>query len=293
MKQGPYSVKSIRDAFHEELKGLYDAEETNSILYILFEDFLGWPRTKLHTGPGTEIDADNTSRFASALERLSKGCPVQHITGKAYFNGLQLMVNPSVLIPRPETAELAMLIVKMMPPLRKNDFSAIDIGTGSGCLAIYIKKHLPGINMCGIDISNDALNVARSNAASCGTEIDFYLSDIMHACDAPANRKFNLIVSNPPYVTEKEKAAMRINVLDYEPNEALFVPDDDPLKYYRAVAYFAINSLEEEGMLWFEINEACGKELKELLSGSGFSDISLLQDIHGRDRFMKAGFRSR
>ena len=293
MKQGDHTVRSIRGAFQDELKGLYDVEEINSILYILFEDFRGWPRTKLHTEPGTLIGIEYSAKFMDALERLSNGCPVQYITGKTRFNEIQLIVNPSVLIPRPETAELAMLIVKKTVPLVKNGFSAIDIGTGSGCLAIYLRKHLPLDYMRGTDISEDALKVASSNAAACGLEIDFLRSDILLECDEPVNKKFNLVVSNPPYVTMKERAAMRSNVMDYEPHEALFVPDDAPLKYYKAVAAHAGNCLEEEGVLWFEINEAYGKELMEMLEASGFSDICLLHDFHGRDRFMKAVFRSR
>lgn len=293
MNQGDHNFRSIRAAFLDELKGLYDAEEINSILYILFEDIRGWPRTKLHTEPGTLLGSEYSVKFMDALERLSKGCPVQYITGKAWFNELQLMVNPSVLIPRPETAELAMLIVKTTAPLLKDGFSALDIGTGSGCLAIYLRKHLPLVYMRGTDILEDALEVSRSNASACGLEIDFLLSDILLECNAPVNKKFNLVVSNPPYVTLKEKSAMRSNVLDYEPHEALFVPDDDPMRFYRGIAAYAGNCLEEEGMLWLEINEAYGKELRKLLDASGFSDICLLQDFHGRDRFMKAVFRSR
>lgn len=293
MNQGEYSVRSIREAIRDGLKGLYDAEEADSIWYILSEDFLGWPRTKLHTEPGRLIDPDNSARFESALAELRKGTPVQYVTGKAFFNELQLAVNSSVLIPRPETAELAILIVKLTAPFITDGFSAIDIGTGSGCIAIYLGKHLPGISIYGTDISEDALKVARLNARECGAEIDFYHSDILLDHDTPLNRKFNLVVSNPPYVTLKEKSAMRSNVLDYEPHEALFVPDNDPLVYYRAVAGYAINRLKENGILWFEINEAYGKDLAELLEKSGFSDINLLQDFHGRDRFIKASFKSR
>ncbi len=293
MNQGTFSVRSIMDAFHEQMKCLYDAEETSSILCILFEDFLGWSRLKLHMDPSAEIGPENSARFMAALGRLSQGCPVQYITGKSDFNGLQLIVNPSVLIPRPETAELAMYIVRMTTPLAGNSFSALDIGTGSGCLAIYLKTHLPGILMSGTDISEDALALARSNASACGVGVDFYRSDILQAGDVPVKRKLNLVVSNPPYVTMKEKAAMRRNVMDYEPHVALFVPDDDPLKYYKAITEYSLRNLEEEGVLWFEINEAYGKELSELLDASGFSDVSLLQDFHGRDRFIKAGFRSR
>jgi len=293
MKQGDHTVRSIQAVFQDELKGLYDADEINSILYILFEGITGWPRTTLHTEPGTFVGIEYSEKFKDALERLSNGCPVQYITGKTWFNELRLMVNPSVLIPRPETAELATLIVKTTAPLVKDGFSSIDIGTGSGCLAIYLRKHLPLVYMRGTDISGDALDVARSNAVTCGLEIDFLRSDILLECNEPVDKKFSLVVSNPPYVTLKEKLAMRSNVLDYEPHEALFVPDDDPIRFYRAIATYAGSCLEEEGVLWFEINEAYGKELRKMLEASGFSNICLLQDFHGRDRFMKAVFRSR
>jgi len=292
MNQGKVTLRSIRNDFHEELENLYDAHEINSILYILFEDLLGWPRTKLHLEPGYMPDLNGVMMFRNALDRLKRGCPLQYITGKAFFNELQMKVNASVLIPRPETAEMVKLILQNQTIFENKGFTAIDIGTGSGCIAIYLKKHKPLISMHATDISEDALAVARSNAAAQETEIEFLRSDILSSGHAPACKKFDLIVSNPPYVTMKEMEMMKQNVKDYEPFTALFVPDSDPLKFYRAIAGFATRSLDKDGMLWIEINEAYGNELKELLAASGFSYILLLKDFRSRDRFIRAEFRN-
>lgn len=282
----------IRQSFLARLKGLYDKEEINSIAYILFEDFLGWPRTKLHLEAGAVIEPLKARMFSDALLRLADGCPVQYITGKADFNGLSISVNPSVLIPRQETAELAFLIALELKTLEMDDFSAIDVCTGSGCIAIYLKKQFPGISMHATDISEDALSTARANAADNGTNIDFYNTDILNTSGQPSNHRFNLVVSNPPYVTLREKEAMRINVKAYEPNTALFVPDEDPLIFYREISVYSKTRLAEGGLLYFEINEAFGNEIKELLISCGFSNVVVRKDFGGRDRFIRAELRS-
>lgn len=288
MNTGTFTVTDIRKTFLEGLKDMYDVEEINSIIYILFEDFLGWPRTKLHLEPLARLGFAESERFSAALVRLSQGCPVQYITGKADFNELQFEVNPSVLIPRPETAELAALIEQKLKTLDLNGFNAIDLGTGSGCIAIYLKKHFPAISMYGIDYSEDALSTARSNAGLHRTEAGFYLADILQITEPLASIKFNLVVSNPPYVCIKEKDAMMRNVTDYEPHSALFVADEDPLLYYRAIARFAQLCLAQKGLIYVEINEAFGREITEMFNFSGFSGVTLLKDFRGRDRFIRA-----
>jgi len=285
------TVSDIRRFFLTKLREQYDIEEINSIIYILFEEFLGWSRTKLHLEPEAGISIAESEQFLSALERLGDGCPVQYITGKAYFNELQIAVNQSVLIPRQETAELAMLILKKLKALDLQIFSAIDIGTGSGCIAIYLKKHFPAMIMYGTDISEDALNLARSNAILNGTEIEFLRSDILFTHNSPSGSGFNLIVSNPPYVRMKEKQEMKRNVKEYEPHAALFVPDEDPLLYYREICRYAKTNLAGGGMMFLEINEAFGMELKELLLSAGFSDVLVLKDFSNRDRFIQAEFK--
>ena len=293
MNTGNLTILDIRQSFFAGLKELYDTDEINGIIYILFEEFLGWPRTKLHLEPGAVITGAECERFSAALFRLANGCPVQYITGNARFNELQIIVNPSVLIPRPETAELAMLIEEKLKTIDLKGFSAIDIGTGSGCIAVYLKKHFPTISMYGTDVSEDALSMARYNAARFGTIIDFYLSDILLAHDSLTKFKFNLIVSNPPYVTIKEKQAMKRNVTEYEPQAALFVPDEDPLLYYREIARYAKTCLVSGGLIYLEINEAFGGELTRLLYSAGFSEVLVLKDFRGRDRFIRAEFRTR
>ncbi len=292
MKKPVHTISGIRTSYLSGLRDLYDADEINSILYILFEDFLGWPKTKLHLEPLTALAESDSHKFYNALSLLAQSCPVQYITGRTNFNGLTIMVNPSVLIPRPETAELAGILAKDLGTCDLKNFTAVDIGTGSGCLAIYIKKQLPAIGMHGTDISEEALLTARANASMNETEIDFFSSDILGTGEAMPGKAYSLIVSNPPYVTMSEKEAMRKNVKEYEPSTALFVPDQDPLLYYKAICRHAQNGLAPNGLLYLEINEAYGNELKQLLDSEGFGDIILLKDFRGRQRFIKAVFRN-
>lgn len=292
MIHGPSTVSALRRLFLENLRNLYEPGEINSIIYILFDEFLGWPRTRLHLEPDTIMEGKDAVRFYSALDTLAKGCPVQYVTGHAEFNELRFRVNPAVLIPRPETAELAALIVSEVRNNLKGPVSALDIGTGSGCIAVYLKKHLPHINMHAIDISLEAIATARSNAALNETEIEFSRADIMDIKLPKGFGSFGLIVSNPPYVTMKEKKLMHPNVRDYEPSAALFVPDSDPLLFYRAIVKFAALSLSSNGLLYLEINEAYGREIRQLLEGSGFNDVRLMADFRGRDRFAAARFRT-
>jgi len=288
MNQGDFTVQAIKRAFYLGLKEMYGQEEINSILYMLFEEFEGWTKTRLHLEPRAIVSAEGIKRFSEALSRLELGCPVQYIIGYAHFNELQIKVNPSVLIPRPETAGMAQLLVQKLGTLDLRDFSAMDMGTGSGCIAIYLKKHLPGISMYATDISESALATARSNAISQDTEVEFSMYDMLRDLRSATDRKFNLIVSNPPYVTIKEKQSMMRNVVDYEPHTALFVFDDDPLLYFRAITRYATSRLQGNGLIWLEINEAYGRDVSRLLSSAGFSDVELLQDFHGRDRFVSA-----
>ena len=275
------------------LRNIYDEGESRSIINILFKEFLGWSKTRVHLEGDSILATSDEERFMNALDRLVRGCPVQYITGQADFNGLSLTVDQSVLIPRPETAELAGIIEMDLKSFDLQGFSVLDIGTGSGCIPIYLKKRLPLAVINAVDISEEALAVARFNADLLDTEIRFIRADIFNPPESLMNSLFNLIVSNPPYVTLKEKQAMNRNVLEYEPHEALFVPDEDPLLFYRAIAEFAQFSLAQGGLLYLEINETFGPELTELLLDKGFYDPILRKDFRGRDRFIKAVFRSR
>jgi len=292
MIHGPSTVSALRRLFHEKLRYLYELPEINSIIYILFGEFLGWPRTRLHLEPDAVIEGKDAVKFYSALDKLAEGCPVQYVTGLAEFNEFRFRVNPGVLIPRPETAELAALIVSEVRNNKTGFVSALDIGTGSGCIAVYLKKHLPHIKMQAIDISPDALSTARFNASLNETEIEFSRADILDASLPKRFEGLGLIVSNPPYVTMKEKSLMKPNVKDYEPSIALFVPDSDPLLFYRAIVSFASVSLSSDGLLYLEINEAFGPEIRQLLEVSGFYDVRLMADFRGRDRFAAARLRT-
>ena len=292
MKMPVHTISSIRALYLSGLRDLYEADEINSILYILFEDFLGWPKTKLHLEPFAVVAEPDSDKFYNALSLLAQNCPVQYITGRTNFNGLTILVNPAVLIPRPETAELAEILVKDLGAYDLENFSAVDIGTGSGCLAIYIKKKLPVIGMHATDISAEALAAAKVNASMNETEIDFIISDVLNADEAMPGKGYNLIVSNPPYVTMSEKEAMMKNVKDYEPLMALFVPDENPLLYYKAICRNAQHVLAPNGLLYLEINEAYGNELEHLLYYEGFGDVTLWKDFRGRPRFIKAVFRN-
>ncbi|MCX6282596.1 MAG: peptide chain release factor N(5)-glutamine methyltransferase [Bacteroidetes bacterium] len=293
MKKAGPTVRDVRKSFQTGLRDLYSHDETDSIMYILFEDFLGWPKTKLHLDHSARLTESETAWFSNALSQLMESCPVQYVTGKAVFNELNFKVNPSVLIPRPETAELAEIIVRDLKTIDPHGFSALDVGTGSGCLAIYLKKHFPGITMHATDISEEALTVARNNAGLNEVEVSFHLSDILKDSKTLPDVVYNLVVSNPPYVTLKEKVAIRKNVKEYEPHSALFVPDADPLVFYKALMEFAQRGLSVNGLLYLEINESFGTELKEMLHSAGFSPAELLKDFRGKDRFFRAVFKTR
>jgi release factor glutamine methyltransferase len=223
-------------------------------------------------------------QLADAIKRLKENEPLQYILGEAEFCGLRLRVNPSVLIPRPETGEL----VRLIATENKNSHPRIlDIGTGSGCIAITLAKELPQSKVSAWDISEEALIVAKENSIICGTKIDLAQRDILTYAPAEAD-KFDIIVSNPPYIKEKEKSLMESNVLDWEPSLALFVPDDNPLLFYRTIAEKAKTMLTPGGQLYFEINREHGTDTCTMLTELGYTDIHLHKDFAGNDRMVSA-----
>lgn len=271
---------------------IYGDDEAGSIMNILFEELIGWPRYRIHTEADRELPEADVMRFESAITLLGTGCPLQYVTGNVDFNGIRLIVNPSVLIPRPETAELSMIIADHLKSLELSDFSLLDIGTGSGCIAIFLKIEFPGIRVCAFDVSEAALGVARENAIKHKADVKFFRANILTGWESGAGGSYNIIVSNPPYVTNSEKQSMMSNVRDFEPSSALFVPDEDPLLYYRAIAGFAKSRLSCDGRLYLEINEAFGNETCKLLEYTGFQEVDLLKDFRGRNRFIRALVRS-
>jgi release factor glutamine methyltransferase len=267
----------------KQLSGVYDADEAVSITNWVFEDIL---LVKSFQIPMLEKQLSFTEEndLNDILERLLLHEPLQYILGYAYFYELKCIVNKSVLIPRPETEELARLIVQREKV--NTSLTIIDIGTGSGCIAISLKHHMPQSKVWAMDISPEALAVSKQNASDNKVEIQFIQDDIRDSQFKFENQKFDIIVSNPPYIKEDEMAAMHNNVLNYEPSLALFVPNQNALLFYKAILAFAKGNLAENGRIYFEINEALGNEMKELCLSFGFQNVELQKDMQGKDRIL-------
>ena len=262
-----------------ELSSIYEMDELNSIFNLLSEDYLKIPRSKILLANEIDLDDSNQNLFLSALERLKTHKPIQYVLGKTTFMDLEFKVNSSVLIPRPETEELVRLILKE----NLEGKEILDIGTGSGCIAISLAKNLPNSKVSAIDISSDALEVAKENAKLNNVNIEFINADIF---EYQSEKKYDIIISNPPYILESEKPLMKKNVLDFEPKLALFVNDISPLKYYESVANFSSNNLNPFGQIFFEINENYKHELNKLAQNYEYNIIEFKLDIHNKTRFL-------
>jgi len=283
-------LKDLQQQFHSTLDTIYGKEEVSSFFSILTEFYLGLQRHHLILNPDEIISENDHLLFQNALEELKKERPVQYIIQSTEFLGLPLKVNENVLIPRPETEELVQWISKEIAQLPKQELHILDIGTGSGCIAIALKKKFPKTHVYGIDISGEALQLAKENAKLNQADISFAVADILVQNELPFNHdlKFDIIVSNPPYVREMEKEQMQSNVLGNEPSLALFVSDEDPLIFYQAIRNFAVNNLSENGLLFFEINEYLGNAMRTLLMNGIFKDIIIKKDVFEKDRMVKA-----
>jgi len=266
------------------LAGLYAESETEGLTRLILEAVCGWNFTTQQIKKTEVIGFAESLKIKAIVHRLRQFEPIQYILGETHFFGLPLKVTPAGLIPRPETEELVDLILKENAG---NNCRVLDIGTGSGCIALALKSRLKNVVISGVDISAAALEIARSNSEINGLEVDFFNADILNwqLYEWPL---FDVIVSNPPYVTESEKKLMHKNVLDFEPSGALFVNDSDPLLFYRHIAQFALEKLNVNGMLYFEINENFGPETEKLLVGLGFESIEIVADIQGKNRFVRA-----
>ena len=259
----------------------FSRREVESFAYLSIEKILGYSKSDCIIHSNHELTNDNIISFENIINDIKQNIPIQYILGEAHFYDLKFKVNSSTLIPRGETEELVQYILL-------HDFiSVLEIGTGSGCIAVSIAKN-SNANITAIDNSIEALEIAKSNAILNSVEINFELSDVFNFSDT---KKYDLIVSNPPYVLESEKKLMNKNVLDYEPHNALFVSDNDPLIYYKEIAKIATNNLNKNGLLFFEINEKYSNQIIELLSNLNFVDIELKKDINGRDRIIKSVFK--
>ena len=266
----------------QTLTPLHGVAEARAIVYALLEDVFGLSKTDVLLGRFEGLSATEKARFKECAARLSQGEPLQYVVGTAPFGNLTFEVTPSTLIPRPETLELVEWVAadeQVRPGLR-----LLDIGTGSGCIAISLASLLPQATVSAWDISAEALAVARRNAERNGVVIDFKQVDVLHVTEAET---YDCIVSNPPYICEEEKAEMTDSVLLHEPHTALFVPNTDPLRFYRAIAQLALSNLSPGGTLYFEINRAYGAETCNLLRDLGFCDVELRKDFYGNDRMVR------
>ena len=273
------TLADFKNKIKSTLSSVYESDELNSIFYLISEEFLQIPRSKILLADEIELDSKKQKLFLDALDRLKKNEPVQYILGKTAFMDLEFKVNSFVLIPRPETEELVRLMLKE----DLDGKEILDIGTGSGCIAITLAKNLPNAKVSAIDISEEALEVARENAKLNNVDIDFINADIF---DYKSEKKYDVIVSNPPYVRESEKSLMKRNVVEYEPELALFVTDHNPLLYYKVILNFSKISLNKNGKIYFEINENHSNKLNNLLENYDYRLIDFKLDFLNKNRFL-------
>ncbi|MFZ4457129.1 MAG: peptide chain release factor N(5)-glutamine methyltransferase [Bacteroidales bacterium] len=278
-------MRSFFEHARRQLTSLYSTLEIDSMINQLIQSATGFSRTQLIMHKNSELSPENRQQLLRMLDRLQNSEPLQYVLGETEFLGRSFLVNESVLIPRPETEELVDLIISGNS---ENQCSVLDIGTGSGCIAISLASKLPNVKVEAWDISEDALTVARANAIRNNQDILFKRVDVL-SNDFELN-SFDVIVSNPPYVCDHESVNMHKNVLDYEPYIALFVPDGDPLRFYRRIIELATKMLRKGGKLYFEINAVYGKETADLLHENGFSEVKIIKDIFGKDRIVKGVF---
>lgn len=288
-------LKDLQYIYHKELDAIYGKEEVNSFFFLCNEHYLNLPRFQLALQPEFTMNKSETETFLKVLEELKQQKPIQYILGETEFYGLPFKVNKNVLIPRPETEELVDWILNCHTEDSRNTndksgLKILDIGTGSGCIAISLAKNLPNVEVFALDVSNKSLKVAVQNAKLNNVEITFIEANILNESNWDlefTDSKFDIIVSNPPYVRNLEKVEIQPNVLDNEPHLALFVEDRNPLEFYKAIANFAINNLKHNGTLYFEINQYLGMETKEVLTDAKFETIELMKDLNGNDRMLK------
>jgi len=277
------TVLEIKKEIKESLSSTFSKEEIKSLIYIIFEYVLRYGKIDTEVNKDVKIEDSDYKKILSMVERLSKNEPIQYIIGETEFYDLTFKVNKYTLIPRPETEELVHLIINEQ---KNKDIHILDIGTGSGCIAISLAKNLVSALVSALDISHNAISTAKTNALNNNVNVNFFIQDIFKAenlCN-----KYDVIVSNPPYIRNSEKVLMQKNVLDFEPHSALFVDDEDPLIFYRTISIFAKKHLNKNGILYFEINEALGKEMREMLSALNFNKIEIIKDLFDKDRIVKA-----
>ena len=288
-------IKALKSHFFSELQTIQEASEIESFFFILTEYLHHLKRIDISLNPDFEVSESDLEKWNTIISELKTEKPIQYITGEAWFYGYRFEVNENTLIPRPETEELVEWIIESAKlEAGSKKLNILDIGTGSGCIPISLKKEIPNSNVFSVDVSEKALEMAKKNAVDKEVEVHFILQNILEIDDlielSASNFQlpalFDVIVSNPPYVRNLEKQEIKKNVLEYEPHLALFVEDTDALLFYRKIAQLALTSLTPNGKLFFEINQYLGKETVVLLENLGFKNIELRKDFVGNDRMI-------
>ncbi|MCH3885593.1 peptide chain release factor N(5)-glutamine methyltransferase [Tenacibaculum aquimarinum] len=286
------TLKDFKSNFSEQLSSTYPQTEIDTFFFLLIEEYLDFQRVDSVLKADFIIPSEVLTDFNAAIKRLKNEEPIQYILGNTEFYGLPFLVNKNTLIPRPETEELVEWIITEIKEKREkkqeedSTITLLDIGTGTGCIPISLKKNLPNATISAIDVSKEALKTAEENAKLNSVDINFMEIDILKTDDLPNN--YDIIVSNPPYVRELEKVEIKNNVLENEPHLALFVDDNNPLIFYDKIADLAKKHLSKNGLLFFEINQYLGKETVDMLAKKGFKNIELKKDFSGNDRMIKA-----
>jgi release factor glutamine methyltransferase len=278
------NLRTFKETFHSALEEQYAPLEREHLFYLVVEELLGLSRARAHLDQGKELRPSAFASLQTVLRRLALNEPIQYILGVTYFYGLKIEVDPAVLIPRPETEELVRWVID---EVGNAECRIIDFGTGSGCIPIALKKNLPNSEITGVDVSIEALNVAQRNADLNHCRVDFFHFDML-AQQSLGFEKYDVFVSNPPYVTKDDRKSMRPTVVEFEPHRALFVPDHDPLVFYRNIVDLAEGNLQSGGKIFFEINESFGREIRSLLMDHGYDAVEIRNDLTGRTRMAKA-----
>lgn len=289
MKIADNTLPALHRYMSEQLADLYPENELRSMLKLALDHYFNYNTKYLSLHPGVKFTESQLLDIILMVKELKTGKPIQYVLGETEFMGLKLKVNEHVLIPRPETEELCDWILKEIPKLKSPNI--LDIGTGSGCIALAMKKSRQDAEVTAVDCSGEALEVARMNAKINQLKVNFIEMDILNA----VSEKFvtqDVMVSNPPYITKGEQGLLHKNVIDFEPHKALFVEDNDPLIFYRAIAELGAKILKPEGELFFEINEASGKDVADVLRSTGYKDVLIRKDLNGKDRMVSGRYAS-